>query len=108
MAEIPSPGLDLDKRAVWLRGFMAGSWREATPPLAQWRENVIAALAGLTQDTVIFSHYVALNAAMGAAIGDDRVTVFSPENCSVTIFETKGGALTLVERGREAPLTKVN
>ncbi len=108
VAEIPSPGLDLAERAQWLRKFMAGSWRDATPPLAQWRENVIAALTGLGEDTVIFSHYVALNVAMGAAMGDDRVTVFSPENCSVTIFETSEGKLSLIERGKEAPLTKVN
>ena len=108
MAEIPSPGLDLVERAQWLRKFMAGSWRDAAPPLAQWRENVIAALAGLSADAVIFSHYVALNVAMGAATGDDRVTVFSPENCSISIFETVDGKLTLIERGREAPLTKVN
>lgn len=108
VAEIPSPGLDLVERAQWLRKFMAGSWRDAAPPLAQWRENVIAALAGFSADAVIFSHYVALNVAMGAATGDDRVTVFSPENCSISIFETVDGKLTLIERGREAPLTKVN
>src|SRR6185437_4053473 len=108
VAEIPSPGLDLAERAQWLRKFMAGSWRAATPPLAQWREDVIAALVELKQDTVIFSHYVALNVAIGAATGDDRVTSFSPENCSVTIFETAGEKLALIEKGREAPLTKVN
>jgi len=108
VAEIPSPGLDLAERAQWLRKLMAGSWRDATPPLAQWREDVIAALTGLTEDTVVFSHYVALNVAMGAATGDDRVTVFSPENCSVTIFEVADGKLMLIERGKEAPLTKVN
>jgi broad specificity phosphatase PhoE len=108
VAEIPSPDLALAERAQWLRGLMAGSWRDVTPPLAQWREDVIAALTGLATDTVVFSHYVALNVAMGAALGDDRVIVFSPENCSVTIFETRDGKLTLIERGKEAPLTKVN
>ena len=108
VAEIPSPGLELDERARWLRKFMAGSWRGATPALAQWRENVISALTALNKDTVIFSHYLALNVAMGAAIEDDRVTVYSPQNCSVTIFETQNGKLTLVERGKEVLLTKVN
>jgi hypothetical protein len=36
------------------------------------------------------------------------VTSFSPENCSVTIFEAVGEKLTLIEKGSEAPLTKVN
>jgi broad specificity phosphatase PhoE len=108
VAEIPSPTDNLQERVSWLREFMAGSWRNATPPLAQWREGAIGALLGIRDDTVIFSHYVAINVAVGAATGDDRVVVFSPDNCSVTVFDNHSGALRLVEKGREAPLTKVN
>jgi broad specificity phosphatase PhoE len=108
VAEIPSPTDNLQQRVAWLREFMAGSWRNATPALAQWREEAIAALLGIREDTVIFSHYVAINVAVGAATGDERVVVFSPDNCSITMFENDGGALRLIEKGREAPLTKVN
>ncbi|MGD0190427.1 MAG: histidine phosphatase family protein [Rhizomicrobium sp.] len=108
IAEIPSPTENLQERVVWLRTFMAGSWREATPVLATWRESAIAALIERREDTVVFSHYVAINVATGAALSDDRVVVFSPDNCSVTIFEIDGGTLRLIEKGHEAPLTKVN
>jgi len=108
VAEIPSPTDNLQERVAWLRDFMAGSWRNATPPLAQWREDVIAALLAIREDTAIFSHYIAINVAAGAALDDDRAVVFSPDNCSVTVFENDGGALRLIAKGREAPLTKVN
>jgi broad specificity phosphatase PhoE len=108
VAEIPSPADNLQARVIWLREFMSGSWRNATPVLAQWRENVLAALLSIREDTVIFSHYMAINVAMGAALGNDRVVVFSPDNCSVTVFENEGGMLRLIEKGREGPLTKVN
>ncbi|HEX3808918.1 MAG TPA: histidine phosphatase family protein [Rhizomicrobium sp.] len=108
VGEIPSNDLSLAERATWLRGFMSGSWRAASFELAQWREGVIAALLAQKEDAVIFSHYVAINAAAGAALGDDRVIVFSPDNCSVTVFETDGTTLRLIEKGAEAPLTKVN
>lgn len=108
VAEIPSPTDDLQERVAWLREFMGGSWRNATPPLAQWREDVMAALLAIHEDTVIFSHYIAINVATGAALGDHRVVVFSPDNCSVTVFENEGGSLRLIEKGAEAPLTKVN
>jgi broad specificity phosphatase PhoE len=108
VAEIPSPpGLGLSERAEWLRGFMAGSWRAASHNLAQWREEAIAALAAQTSDAVIFSHFIAINVAAGAAEGDDRVILFRPDNCSVTIVDVDAGALRLVERGHEAE-TKVN
>lgn len=109
VAEIPSPaGMTLEGRAEWLRGLMAGSWRGATRELAEWREACIASVAGLTADTVIFSHFVAINVVAGGATGDDRVVSFSPEYCSVTTFETDGVILRLVDKGSEAPLTKVN
>ena len=108
IAEIPSPTDNLQERVAWLRDFMAGSWRNATPALAQWRENLIASLLRVREDTVIFSHYIAINVALGAATNDDRVVIFSPDNCSITVFENEGGALCLIDKGREAPLTKVN
>ncbi len=107
VAEIPSSAHSLAERAQWLRGFMAGSWRDAPMELAQWRKNAIAALIALSEDAVIFSHFIAINVAAGAALGDGRVVVFSPDNCSVTIFENSGGRLTLIEQGHEAA-TKVN
>lgn len=108
VAEIPSQAMELSERIEWLRAFMRGSWRAADPQLATWRENLIATLAGVGTDTVIFSHFVAINVAAGAALGDERVVVFSPDNCSVTVLDLTDGALSLVEKGHEAELTKVN
>ena len=59
----------------------------ATLELAKWREDLIAALTGFPEDTVVFSHYVAINVAVSAALRDARVTIFHPDNCSVTIFD---------------------
>lgn len=108
VSEIPSSTDNLQERVTWLREFMAGSWRNATPALAQWRESVIGALLNIRENTAIFSHYIAINVAVGAVTGDDRVVIFSPDNASVTVFENDGGRLRLIDKGREASLTKVN
>jgi len=109
VAEIPSPwGMTLDGRVAWLRKLMAGSWRDVSRDLAEWREDCVASVTEISRDTVIFSHYVAINVIAGAAMGDHRVVAFSPDNCSVTILETDGQSLRLIEKGHEAALTKVN
>lgn len=116
IAEIPSPIEELEARGAWLRRIMAGTWTEALAPenigdgkvdLPAWRQSVVDALTSLPGDTVIFSHFIAINVAAGAALNDDRLVAFRPDNCSVTIFESSGSALKLVEQGREAE-TKVN
>jgi hypothetical protein len=80
---------------------MAGRWADA-PQLAAWRAGVLARLHAVERDTVVVSHYIAINVAVGAATADDRVLCFRPDHCSVTEFETDGRALRLIALGREA------
>jgi broad specificity phosphatase PhoE len=106
VAEIPTPShLNVTTRVPWLRKFMAGSWRDASPELAEWRESVLSTLRSISENTVIFTHFIAINVAVGHALGDDRVVVFSPDNCSITIVEADRTGLRLIERGHEAATT---
>ena len=116
VAEIPSPIEDLVARTEWLRRVMAGSWAELSSDpesagidFARWQSDVVAALVtlGTSQDIVVFSHFIALNAAFCAATGADQIVAFRPDNCSVSMFETDGTALTLLTQGHEAD-TQVN
>jgi broad specificity phosphatase PhoE len=80
---------------------MARRWAEIDPALRRWRDDIVAALVLLTADTVVVSHFVAINAAVSAARGDDKVRVFSPANCSVTVLDAAGDKLTVVRLGSE-------
>ncbi len=102
VAEIVSPTQDLTSRSSWLRKIFEGNWADTDDVVQQWKRGVPEALLKLRNDTVVFSHFVAINAAVGAATGNDAVVCFRPDNCSVTIFETDDGNLNLVELGHEA------
>ena len=103
VAEIPSPeGVPKGERVEWLRSTMAGRWSDLGPRYVDFRDAVVARLLAATAPAVVVSHFVAINAAIGAALGDDRMVLRSLDNCSVTILEVDGGALHLVEGGHEA------
>lgn len=103
VAEIPSPeGVAMEDRVEWLRAAMTGTWTALGNRYVEYRDSVVSALAGIDADTVVFSHFIAINAAIGAAIGDDRLVVRSLDNCSVTIVDCVTGRLQLVESGHEA------
>ena len=106
VAEIPSPpDVSLEKRGGWLRAIMGGEWSETEPSLRHWRDGVITYLTQLPVDTAVFSHFIAINVALGAAIGDDRVMCFRPAHASVTVLETNGRVISLVELGATAETT---
>jgi len=102
VAEIPSPTDDLAERGAWLSGAMAGTWADLGPHLAAWRDELVDAVRSLPADTVVVSHFIAINAVIGAAVGDDRVMHVPLGNCSVTTIDTTASGLTVVELGAEA------
>jgi len=104
VGEIPTPtALNHEDRPAWLRRAFGGRWDEIVGDLdyVDWTRTVAGALrehAG----AAVFSHFVALNAAVSAATGGAEVMAFRPDHCSLTVFEVEGDRLILVEKGREA------
>lgn len=112
--EIPAPPLELAARHRWLIGAMRGSWQElqaSAPPGAPdylaWRSRVLEDFAALTHDCVIYTHFIAINAIVGAARGRDEVVCFRPDHASVTIVDAHPNGWRIVELGREAETTVV-
>jgi broad specificity phosphatase PhoE len=109
VAEIPSPPIDREAKREWLTAGMAGTWRElhrAAPAgsidYLDWRRSVVDALVALPHDCVVFTHYIAINVAAGAAQKRDEVLCFRPDHASVTVLDVGASGLRLVELGREA------
>ena len=104
VGEIPTPAkLSPFERPDWLRQAFAGRWTDIAGDLdyEAWARAVASALTD-HQGAAVFSHFVALNAALATAAGDDRVVAFRPDHCSRTVFDVEQGRLILIEKGREA------
>lgn len=101
VSEIPTPE-GLDDRIAWLRGFMSGTWDEALPLLHDWRAALLSAVDALPDNTVVFTHFVAINTIVGHADGSQLVTSFRPDHCSVTRLERGKNGLEVTERGSES------
>ncbi len=117
VGEIPPPVTDLTARTQWLRRVMAGSWEglykddvsvESGVDFRGWNGNVLSTLNAMQGEAVvIFSHFIALNAAYCAATGAEDVVSFAPANCSLSIFETDDASLSLIEQGEETEDMKI-
>lgn len=98
VTEIPTPS-DVTDRVPWLRALMSGEWKDAPDLVQNWRRGLIDKLTELPDGTVVFTHFVAINAIVGHLEGTDTVTVFRPNYCSVTTVENTAGELRLFARG---------
>jgi len=104
VGEIPTPAsLAAEDRGPWLRKSFAGTWAEIEGDLDYdaWRREITTSLAG-RGGAAVFSHYVATNAVVSQLLGDPKVVAFRPDHTSITVLETDGETLALVEMGREA------
>ncbi len=103
VGELPAP---LDPRPdarTWLRALMAGTGAEHAAVMTPFRARVLGAIRALREDTVVVSHFLAINAVVGAALDDDRVVCCSPVHCSVTTVALDGDGLTVVEYPTAGP-----
>lgn len=112
VGEIPSPPLSLQERQAWLRNGMASDWAnlQATAPAGSpdysvWRRALVDSLKAMAGDAVIFSHFIAINAAVGAAQGNENVISFRPDHASVTVIHTSNEGLVVHSLGREVGAT---
>lgn len=109
-SEIPTPPeiaeQGIKARGPWLQQI--ATQRITTQPsiIRAWREGLIGMLKSCRGDTVIFTHFMVINAAISAAMNDDRMVVMQPDYCSCSVIETSMRGLAVVSRGIEAS-TKV-
>lgn len=104
VGEIPTPAdLPPAERPAWLKQAFVGDWSAicGDRDYLAWTAEVAAALVRY-EGCAVFSHFVALNAAVAAAQSTAAVLAFRPDHASVTTFEVVDSRLRLVEKGEEA------
>lgn len=98
--EIPSP-VSLEQRQGWLRQFMGQQWHEQPQALKEWRGNLLQELESFERSTVIFTHFLVINAVVGSLLNQPETLCCWPDNGSVTTLSLEGGHLSLVELGQQ-------
>lgn len=102
-AEIPSPGIALADRRNWLKALFSKNISDLETPQLAWRTNIIQAIETLEKDTLIFSHFMTINAIVGWINKDKRVVSYYPNYCSITQIEKTGNQFVIKSLGKELP-----
>jgi broad specificity phosphatase PhoE len=101
VSEVFDPSMSRAERQEMIGPFLAGYWSAQANGLRAWRGRVADALMELAVagEVVVVSHYVAICAAIGIALDDDRVLPVELANCSITTMDAPNGRLVVVDAG---------
>ena len=107
VSEVVAP-VGVRDRRLWLRdtfpwddGIARRRWSDVPRDLRTWRDDCSTALHEMTANTVVFTHFIAINAIVSAASGAADTIVFRPGHCSITELELTAGVLRVVGLGDE-------
>ena len=96
--ELPSPDV-LATRKVWIQEVVQGHWSELPESVRLWLEEIDVALLSCTSPTVIFTHFLVINAVAARMSGEDTVLQCLPANGSVHHLRVEGQAWRWISRG---------
>jgi broad specificity phosphatase PhoE len=115
VAEVAPPDEAADRRAWLAATFPAigapnganSRWTQLGAALLAFRDAAIAVAGEIAEDSVVFTHYVAINAIVGAALGADDTIVCRPAYASITTLDAGGDGLRIVALGAETASVQV-
>lgn len=98
--EIQSP-VPLEERQAWLTQFMSQGWAAQPASIWAWRKSIVAGLESLQTPTVIFCHFLVINAALAHLRGNGKTVHAWPANGSIHKFEAGPEGLFEVSLGEQ-------
>lgn len=98
--EIPAP-VPMAERQQWLHRVMKQRWSEQDECVSRWRAQLLQVLEEIPRPTVVFTHFMVINAVVGYLTGKDEIVCCLPDNASITHVRRDRGGLQLIEVGRQ-------
>ena len=105
-SEVRSP-VPLSGRKAWFQGFMCQYWSEQSDDLREWRRDILSGLREATGPTVVFCHFLVINAVIAEIENKPEVLQVYPANASFHELKLEGGELSLVQLGQQME-TRIN
>ena len=104
--EIPAP-VPMSERQDWLQSIMKLRWQDVESGVGDWRSEIFRNLESLGQPSVIFTHFMVINAIVSRLSGKPEIVCCLPDNASITHVRKTDGQFQLVALGRQIE-TRVN
>ena len=86
---------------------MRQDWSEQSDDLWEWRRDILSGLKEAIGPTVVFCHFLVINAVIAEIENRSEVLQVYPANASFHELKLEGGKLSLVQLGQQME-TRIN
>ncbi len=90
-SEIPSGNIEASEKKQWLTSTMKEEINKLSEEVTTWRMNIIKEIFGMNKDTIIFSHFMVINALVGELAKHPNLLHFHPDYTSLTKIRLENG-----------------
>ena len=83
-SEIPSSDIDKSDKKNWLRDIMQLDMDYLPEEVLKWKNNLVDDCLNLSRDTIIFTHFMVINALVSSMLKHSKIMYFYPDYVSIT------------------------
>jgi broad specificity phosphatase PhoE len=100
-SEIPSSKVIASEKREWLKKIMTMNVDVLPQDVAEWRNRIISRTLGFSDNTIIFSHFMVINAVVSGLMNRPEIMYFYPDYTSITKITLQNNKAVNISLGDE-------
>ena len=84
--EIPSPNIEPENKQDWLKNILQMNKNDLPEKIVKWKDNIISRTKALSQDSVVFTHFMVINALLSELNSKTKLLYFYPDYTSCLLY----------------------
>tara|TARA_B100000963_G_scaffold204970_1_gene178432 strand:+ start:524 stop:1087 length:564 start_codon:yes stop_codon:yes gene_type:complete len=89
--EIPSLNIEPDKKQEWLKNILQMNKNDLPENITKWKDNIISKTKAFSQDSVVFTHFIVINALLSELNSETKLLYFYPDYTSIVKITIEDG-----------------
>ena len=89
--EIPSPNIKPKNKQEWLKNILQMNKNNLPENVAKWKDNIISKTKAFSQDSVVFTHFMVINALLSELNSETKLLYFYPDYTSILKISIEDG-----------------
>ena len=89
--EIPSSNIEPKNKQEWLKNILQMNKSELPENIAKWKDNIISKTKEFSQDSLVFTHFMVINALLSELNSETKLLYFYPDYTSIIKISIEDG-----------------